>query len=97
AGLEAALGAALGEALDSPADPAAARHWRLLPALDTPPALPGGATPLATLVEAPPALARALSQVGLLPDGAEGAALQAVLRPGQAVVARDGAVWRWDG
>ncbi|MFC7551322.1 hypothetical protein ACFQU7_01935 [Pseudoroseomonas wenyumeiae] len=30
-GLEAALGAALGEGLESPADPAAPRHWRLLP------------------------------------------------------------------
>jgi chromosome segregation protein len=94
AGLEAALGAALGEELESAADAAAARHWRALPPLEDPPALPAGATALATLVQAPAALARALSQVGLLEDGA---AAQADLLPGQALVSRGGAVWRWDG
>jgi len=96
-GLEAALGAALGEALDGAADTTAARHWRALPPLDHPPALPGGATPLSRLVEAPSALGRALSQIGLLPREADGAALQAALLPGQALVTEDGALWRWDG
>ncbi len=49
AGLEAALGAALGEELTSAADPDAARHWRTLPPLD-PPALPGGAQRLSDLI-----------------------------------------------
>jgi chromosome segregation protein len=97
AGLEAALGAALGEALEWPLDTAAPRHWTVLPPLDAAPALPEGVTPLARLVEAPEALARALSQIGLLPEGADGAALQARLRPGQSLVAADGAAWRWDG
>ena len=94
AGLEAALGAALGEELDSAADIAAARHWRALPPLSPPPALPAGAAPLAGLVQAPAALARALSQIGLVEDGA---AAQADLAPGQMLVSRAGAVWRWDG
>jgi len=94
AGLEAALGAALGEELESAADSAAPRHWRELPPLDPVPGLPEGATPLAALVRAPPALARALSQIGLVEDGA---ADPAALRPGQALVSRAGAVWRWDG
>ncbi len=94
AGLEAALGAALGEELDSAADVGAARHWRALPALDPVPALPEGVTPLASLVSAPPVLGRALSQIGLAEDGA---ALQAHLLPGQMLVSRAGAVWRWDG
>ena len=93
-GLEAALGAALGEALDSPADLAAPRHWRQLPPLPAP-APPAGCTPLATLVGAPPELARALAQIFLI-EG-DGAALQPSLAPGQALVARDGALWRWDG
>ena len=96
-GLEAALGAALGEALESPADAAAARHWRNLPPLMVAQPLPDGAVPLSRLVEAPAALARALSQVGLLARGMDGAALQPGLRPGQALVTEEGAVWRWDG
>jgi len=94
AGLEAALGAALGEELDSAADINAARHWRELPALDPAPALPAGVTPFADLVQGPAVLARALSQIGLADEGAE---LQAALAPGQMIVSRAGAVWRWDG
>ncbi|MCC6719432.1 MAG: AAA family ATPase [Acetobacteraceae bacterium] len=94
AGLEAALGAVLGEELDSAADEAAARHWRTLPALPATAALPAGAQGLDTLVRAPAALARALSQIGLTEDGT---AAQPSLAPGQALVSRDGAVWRWDG
>jgi len=96
-GLEAALGAALGEGLESPADPRAPRHWRRLPPLEAPGRLPDGVTPLGQLVEAPPERARALSQVGLLAEGADGTALQAGLAPGQSLVSREGALWRWDG
>ena len=96
-GLEAALGAALGEELTSAADREAARHWRELPALDPVPALPAGATPLAGLVQGPAALARALSQIGLVEDETGGDAAQAALAPGQVLVSRAGAVWRWDG
>ena len=94
AGLESALGAALGEELESAADTGAARHWRELPPLDPLPALPDGVTPLAELVRAPPTLARALSQIGLAENGE---AAQAMLRPGQILVSREGAMWRWDG
>jgi chromosome segregation protein len=97
AGLEAALGAALGEGLELPLSEAAARHWKTLPPLDSPPPLPDGTTALSRLVEAPEALSRALSQIGLLGPGVDGAALQPALRPGQVLVAEDGALWRWDG
>jgi chromosome segregation protein len=93
-GLETALGAALREELSASADAAAARHWRELPALDLP-VVP--ISSFASLVQGPAALTRALSHILLLPDGADGAAQQAFLRPGQILVARDGAVWRWDG
>jgi chromosome segregation protein len=95
-GLEAALGAALGEELSSAADRDAARHWRELPPIDPPP-LPGGSTSLATLVDGPTALGRALSQIGLVEDDTAGDAAQASLAPGQMLVSRAGAVWRWDG
>ena len=97
AGLETALGAALGEELSSAADLTAARHWRELPPLSPLPALPGAATPFDTLVQGPPALTRALSQIGLIDDGAIGEALQPALAPGQMLVSEEGAVWRWDG
>jgi chromosome segregation protein len=95
-GLEAALGAALGEELTSAADPSAARHWRDLPPIE-PPALPAGVTPFSTLVQGPPVLARALSQIGLIDDASLGDAKQAQLAPGQTLVSEEGAVWRWDG
>ena len=96
-GLETALGAALGEALEAPADVAAPRHWRALPPIVPVQPLPAGCTPLAALIEAPAALARALSQVGLVEDTASGERLAPALRPGQVLVSRDGASWRWDG
>eukprot|EP01037_Dinobryon_pediforme_P005833 gene5833-5899_t len=94
-GLEAALGAALGEELDSAADTQAARHWRNLPPFDPAPSLPEGATALSTLVQSPPAMARALSQIGLVEDATP--ALLEFLQPGQMLISRHGAVWRWDG
>ena len=94
-GLEAALGAALGDALESARDPAAPRHWRAMPPLAHAAPLPEGATALATLVRAPAELARALSQIGLI-EG-DGAARQALLAAGQALVDRTGRLWRWDG
>ncbi len=94
AGLETALGAALREELSASADIAAARHWRALPALDL------AVVPLksfATLVTGPAALTRALSHILLLPDGADGDIQQGNLTPGQILVSRAGALWRWDG
>lgn len=93
-GLEGALGAALGGDLAAAADPSAARHWRTLP-LAPAPALAGEA--LTGLVQAPPALARALSGIAIVPDNAAGDAAQPGLLPGQCLVSRAGAVWRWDG
>ncbi len=94
AGLEAALAVALAEGLDSAIDSDAARFWHALPAFAPAPALPAGAEPLLALVQAPAALARALSQIGLVEDGS---AAQASLAPGQILVSRAGGLWRWDG
>jgi chromosome segregation protein len=96
-GLETALGAVLGEELTSAADRAAPRHWRELPPFEPPPKLPGRVTPLGALVGAPPALGRVLSQIGLVDEDAIGEGSQAGLTPGQVLVSREGAVWRWDG
>ncbi len=95
-GFEGALGAALGEDLNVPLDGKAPIHWRSLGAPRTMPGLPEGAQALAHLVQAPEALARRLSQIGVV-ERAEGAELQTQLQPGQCLVSREGDLWRWDG
>ncbi len=94
AGLEAALGAALGEELAAAADQSAPRYWRTLPPIEVA-AMPGES--LADLVKGPALLARALAGVSVVADDAAGQAGQAGLLPGQMLVSRAGAVWRWDG
>jgi chromosome segregation protein len=96
-GFEAALGAALGDDLSSPTDEASAMHWRTLPPMLGAPALPAGSRPLADVVQAPSALARRLSQVGVVESDAEARALAGDLKQGQRLVSREGGLWRWDG
>ena len=104
AGWEAALGAALGDDLESPelADGAAdtATGWRALPdptGSGSAAAWPAGIEPLAPKVKAPDALARRLSRIGIAADPAAARAAQAALPAGARVVTRAGGVWRWDG
>ncbi len=96
AGLELALGAALGEELAAAANEAAARHWRELEGLERSP-WPEGVVVVADLVEAPAALVRALAFIGVVEHDHLGQSLHAQLRPGQILVSRAGGVWRWDG
>jgi chromosome segregation protein len=96
-GFEKALGAAFGDELEASSDRGAPVHWLPLEPLADAPALPEGATPLGTHVKALPELARRIAFIGLVADDATGEALQAALKPGQQLVTREGAVWRWDG
>jgi chromosome segregation protein len=95
-GFETALGAALGDDLESPLDPKAPAHWTENGDGAADPSLPAGATPLLNHVRAPAALTRRLKQIGLVSD-AEALGLMAKLKPGQRLVSKDGAVYRWDG
>ena len=95
-GYEAALGAALGDDIDASSDEGAPTHWRGLPPLEDGVSLPGEAQPLSNFVQAPQALARRLSHIGVV-SRSLGQALQAQLRSGQRLVSREGDVWRWDG
>jgi len=95
-GYEAALGAALGDDIDASSDEGAPTHWRGLPPLEDGISLPGEAQPLSNFVQAPQALARRLSQIGVV-SRSLGQALQAQLGAGQRLVSREGDVWRWDG
>ena len=96
-GYEIALGAALGEDLLAPGDDAAPVHWRDLGPDGAAPPLPAGTRALSDVVAAPPALQRRLSQIGLVEDEAAAGALAERIAQGQRLVARSGALWRWDG
>ncbi len=95
-GYETALGAALGEDLDIPLDRSAPVHWGESAIQTGDPALPEGVKSLASVVRAPAQLARRLAQIGII-EPADGRRLQAMLAPGQRLVSREGALWRWDG
>ncbi|MER9401360.1 chromosome segregation protein SMC [Mesorhizobium sp. M0615] len=95
-GYETALGAALGEDLDVPLDHSAPVHWGESQVQPGDAALPEGIKSLASVVRAPSQLARRLAQIGIV-DAADGKRLQTLLAPGQRLVSRDGALWRWDG
>jgi chromosome segregation protein len=94
-GTEAALAAVLSDELELSTDPSDAAHWRWFLAESDPP-LPAGITPLSDLVRGPKVLSRRLAQTGLV-EAADGLRLQAMLRPGQSLVSREGDLWRWDG
>ncbi|MGE5539906.1 MAG: AAA family ATPase [Gemmatimonas sp.] len=96
-GYETALGVALGDDLIAPVNEAAPIHWRTLPPFDASAPLPGDVRPLSDFAHAPMALARRLSQIGVVETAAEGVALAPQLQLGQRLVSRDGALWRWDG
>src|SRR5690606_36073706 len=52
--------------------------------------------PLSQFVSGTRLLKRRLDQIGLV-EGDAGAALMAQLKPGERLVSREGALWRWDG
>jgi chromosome segregation protein len=96
AGYEAALGAALGEDLDASSHESAPVHWAHNGDGSQDSALPAGTKSLLSVTNAPPALARRLAQIGIVPR-ADGARLRPQLKTGQRLVSREGDVWRWDG
>jgi chromosome segregation protein len=95
-GFETALGAALGDDLEAALDRAAPVHWGDAKLAPTDPKLPEGVRSLAGVVRAPHQLARRLAQIGVV-DAADATRLQPLLAPGQRLVSRQGALWRWDG
>lgn len=96
-GLEKALAVAMGDDLQASLDGNAPTYWQELPAYFAAPSLPAGAVALSQFAQAPQALARALSQIGVVDDAQIAASLVPSLQPGQSLVTRDGGAWRWDG
>lgn len=97
-GFETALSRALGDTLTASTDEGAPIVWGSsnLSVSDLP-SLPAGVTLLEPHVKAPSALKLALSQIGVVDSAAQGQELAQQLKPGQSLVSRDGAYWRWDG
>src|SRR5690606_9839557 len=95
-GYEVALGAALGDDLESSTDPSAPAYWTMNGDAAGDPALPPGCDPLLSRVSAPPELRRRLAQIGVA-AAADAAGLAPQLLPGQRLVTLEGAVYRWDG
>ncbi|HUF54945.1 MAG TPA: chromosome segregation SMC family protein, partial [Thermohalobaculum sp.] len=97
-GMEAALGAALGDDLRAPALGHAddGTGWIAVEPYAAEAALPEGAEPLVAHVGGPLRLQRRLARVGLVAREA-GDRLQASLGPGTRLVSREGDLWRWDG
>lgn len=91
-GFEQALAAALGDDLDAALGADGKRGWTGADVQAGDPKLPTAATCLADKVTAPAALARRLSQVGVV-DSDDGAPLAV----GQRIVTKEGRLRRWDG
>ncbi len=96
-GYEIALAAALADGLEAALDPRAPIYWRPPDSQAAPASLPEEAEKLSPRIDAPPHLAAALAHVGLVADDRTGDRLARDLAPGQSLVSRAGAVWRWDG
>jgi len=94
-GYEQALAAALGDDLDAALDAKAPAYWGGRREAEAP-SWPAGATPLAPLIKAPPALAARLAFTALV-EAADGDRLQPLLAPGCRLVSKAGDLWRWDG
>ncbi len=95
-GYETAVGAVLGDDLESALDSSAPSYWSGTGDAAADPALPDGVEAMIAHVIAPPQLARRLSQIGVT-DLETANRLMAQLKPGQRLVTREGAVFRWDG
>lgn len=97
AGLERALGAALGDDMNVPISQSAALRWSGADSSTSDPRFSPDVTPLLDLIKAPPELARRLAHIGLIDNVEAGARLSGSLASGQMLVSRSGAIWRWDG
>ncbi|MBN8521415.1 MAG: chromosome segregation protein SMC [Alphaproteobacteria bacterium] len=97
-GFETALSRALGDTLTASTDGDAPVIWldRDYGSYDFP-ALPAGVSALSPHVRAPHHLKAALAFIGVVDTEDQGIMSARDLKPGQSIVSRAGAYWRWDG
>ena len=93
---EKAVAAILGNEVEASDDEAAPAFWQNFGIQQSEQALPDNVASLAEKVSGTKLLARCLSQVGIVTHE-QGEMLQSSLKPGQALVSREGDLWRWDG
>ncbi len=97
-GFETALSRALGDTLMASTDDNAPMVWMDRDFdISSFPALPSQAQALEPFVKAPKHLKAALSFIGVVDSEQAGNDCATALKPGQSVVSKDGAYWRWDG
>ena len=95
-GYEVALGSALGDELEAPADDAAPAYWQILKSEGTTQAFASDQKTLDQFVTGHSALKARLSHIAII-EAKDGASLQGNLKPGQRLVTLEGDLWRWDG
>ncbi|WP_084395694.1 chromosome segregation protein SMC [Henriciella aquimarina] len=93
-GYEKAVAAALGDDLQASTQTDSSLYWAGREVKTD--ALPAGAEPLHTFVDAPGELSARLSQCGVV-SPQDGPRLAGELKPGQRLVTTEGHLWRWDG
>jgi chromosome segregation protein len=93
-GLEDALAITLGDGASALIGVEGDKWWTGSDARAT---APSGTTPLAQHVTVPDELRAVVSGVGVASDHQAAERISSTLEPGQAVVTRDGYIWRWDG
>jgi chromosome segregation protein len=97
-GFEAALSKALGDALSASENEDAPQVWMEPIFAGKLPELPEDCYPLFKITgKAPVRLKPALQMIGVVEDETQGNRLRSKLRPGQSLVSKNGAFWRWDG
>ena len=98
AGYEVAIGAALGEDAENGIDREADKYWAGTKAESIEFDWPAGVDPIGAYVSVPRQLQARTNATGLITDHILSVdAYIAALKPGQRLVTRDGAVYRWDG
>lgn len=97
-GFETALSRALGDTLMASTDDKAPMVWQTR-GFDTTqfPALPQGVMALEPHIKAPQHLKAALTLIGFVENNQAGETCANNLKPGQSIVSKEGAYWRWDG
>jgi chromosome segregation protein len=96
-GFEAALAKALGDTLMASTEAEAPIVWSGKTISQTAPSFPSSVHPLLPHIHAPEALKTALSFIGFVETDEDGENAAIHLQPGQSIVSREGAYWRWDG
>ena len=88
---------ALGDGIEASKDLSAPVVWKNNILKEEINPLPKGITSINEFVKGPKEIQSFLSQVGIVGNHSDGNKYHSELKPGQILVSKDGALWRWDG